>query len=282
MTVFSINTACAFVHAPSVPDSIVDIVERADYLICNYASHPYWQDHPIYCDAENMQAIAYLTMIASHKASSMALKELLNSSFGDEDNYSSLVYYFDLYLGSPYSPWRNDRLFLEILEAIIASDIDEIYKTVPRSRLKDLLKNQIDTIASDLSLTSACGDTRTLRSYSGRQVVLVFASSECPDCHDGLAMLNSDPGISDAITAGRIVVVIVFIDNKFPDFMEEMDSFDFYRDAHGQIRDDEKYIARILPSVYMLSDSQTVMLREVPLSSFLRSWKNVSDFERTF
>lgn len=90
-----LNIAGAVVHTPSLPDSITSYVERADYMIANYSKSPYWQNHSLYIDAENLQAIAYLATVASPEVATAALIELLKTSFDNIDNYCSIAYYYD-------------------------------------------------------------------------------------------------------------------------------------------------------------------------------------------
>lgn len=269
LAVLFFNTAAAAVHTPALPDSITDYTERADYLISHYHESPYWSEHSLYKDSENLKAIAYLSTVATPRIASEALLRLLNSSFCNIDDYSNLAYYYDLYLGSPDSPWRNDDIFIKILDTIIESDLDEIYKAVPRFRKEALMKNRPGTPASDLMLTSMSGEVVKLSRYEGKTLLVVFASAGCHECESGLKKLSESERVRSAIKNEDIHVVVLFIDNAFPDYTELLDNFDLFRDNDNQIFEQEIYTARILPSLYLLDATQKVIMREETVEAFL-------------
>lgn len=158
---------------------------------------------------------------------------------------------------------------------IIESDIDDLYKTVPRLRKESLLKNKLGSIATDLKLTSAEGIVVSLRKYIGTPLLIVFASSECSSCSVELNKLYLSAQIRRAIDLNRLSVAVVFIDNAIPDYAGTLREFEIYRDNHGQILDREIYTARILPSLYLLDCNQNVLMRESTVGLFLKNFYTV-------
>ena len=251
------------IRLPKVPQALRGDVQRADYMMAHMLDDGYWQSDSIFYDAGNLEALSYLAQKATLDVSTKCMSTLLKRSYSNEDHYANLIHYLDLYIGVPNSRWRNDELFEHLLDSIIASPLQDVYKIVPRKRLEDLRKNKVGHYAYDLAMTYQNGKDVLLSRYKGYDVLLVLASSKCGDCQEFLKGLHNDDSIKRMLNANALKVVVLFIDNAFPEYANELSGFDIYKDSKGQILGKEIYTARILPTFYMIDKNGIVIKREV-------------------
>ena len=253
----------SIIHLPAISDSILGERARADLLMSALLDEPYWQTDSIFHNYANLEAAAYLATKASPDVSRATFSGLLRRSYADVDNYCSLAYFLDRLFGDPDSRWRSDELFESLLDSIIASPLDDVYKLVPLQRLEALRKNKMGSEASDLKMTAPEGTVRRLTDFKGKTILLVLASSRCEDCREFLQDLNDNSGTGELIDAGQLAVVVLFVDDAFPDYSKELKRLDLFRASGGMILDKELYIARILPTYYMIDDQFRIQGREL-------------------
>lgn len=244
-------------------DTIVGEHSRADYLMTHLLDDPYWQSDSIFYDSVNIEAAAYLAGKSSIEVSVATFTKLLRRSYANVDHYSNLAFYLDILLGNPSSKFRNDSLFEMLLDSIIASPLEDTFKLIPRQRLGALQKNKLGSKAADLKMISYNKKTKRLSEYKGISILLVLASSECEDCRDFLFDLNSDKAITNFIDNGQLKVVVLFVDNAFPDYSDGLEKLDLFRDGQKSVLEDEVYIARVLPSYYLINEQMIVEGREL-------------------
>ena len=172
---------------------------------------------------------------------------------------------------NPNSPYRNEELYLPIVEEMIAakslSNIEKIQFEYPLRMLK---LNRAGTKANNFQYEelTAQGTMQkgTLYGIKTPFVLLFFNNPGCEACEQFLSAISNGSILSNAIESGKVKVLAMYIDEdsnawksykaKFPD------KWIYARDPNMVLRDNTIYGIRAIPSVYLLDNDKRVLLKD--------------------
>jgi len=164
-----------------------------------------------------------------------------------------------------FSPQRNEALY-----AAIVDRVERLGAVVPGSRAgwlrDDARRAASGTPAPELKMTLADGNTADLKSLTGdgRPTLLLFYDPDCDDCHNLIDELTDIPAVAD----GRIAGVAVYLDNDVEAWMADIPrmprGWTVGRDADGSIDADGQWIVGGIPSAYLISPDNTIVLKDDP------------------
>jgi len=246
---------------PAIPDSVSAPEDRLNYL----ATH-FWEnanEHDIY-EPHVMESYFYVLSKAGPDIQKSAIKSLLESSFSNSDRFSTIAFYVDFFIGTPDSEYWNDDLYLYSQQCIIESSLSEEYKIAPQWRINLLSKNAIGSIGSDIHLSDINGH-ETLLSKLKLPCAVIFANSDCEQCKDEQIAHSAD--IDKIVNSGWNVVTI-YINNIIPPYASELHSTP-YANTDNSIAEDNLYVVRRLPSVYLFDKDFKIIGRELKLQNLL-------------
>ena len=85
--------------------------------------------------------------------------------------------------------------------------------------------------------------------------------------------MGSDPKAAWAVEVGLVAVVNIYIDEDLEAWREYLPNYPAKWicgfDPLFTLRDDNKYHIRAIPSVYLLDENKTVMLKDAPIQRLL-------------
>ena len=192
----------AAIKLPNVPDSLTSAQQRAEYLLHHFRDNiP--NDSALFTNPEMMQVFVHTASYCRDSVAKIEYRRLLHLSFSNPDYYSSLMYHLDYIMGDPASEYRNDLLMETLLEDVIESTLPDDYKIWPRAKLQEVKRNRIGSKCANIEITTTSGDKIDLYGYADKRLLLVFASSTCPDCHRLLKSLPEDKPFNDFIRSSK-------------------------------------------------------------------------------
>lgn len=263
----------AAIKLPNVPDSLTSAQQRAEYLLHHFRdSIP--NDSALFTDPKMMQVFVHTASYCRDSVAKIEYRRLLHLSFSNPDYYSSLMYHLDYIMGDPASEYRNDLLMETLLEDVIESTLPDDYKIWPRAKLQEVKRNRIGSKCANIEITTTSGDKIDLYGYADKRLLLVFASSTCPDCHRLLKSLPEDKPFNDFIRSSKLQIVTIYIDGKMPQDLSFPSDWIVGVDTKRRILDAGAYNAHHLPSFYIIDSGGVVEAKELTLKQLFAKYVN--------
>ena len=171
------------------------------------------------------------------------------------------------YLYDPNSPVRNEDLYQAYAEGLAKTDlIDEGYRKGYEWEARMCSLNRKGTPAADFSFIDTRGRLRTLYGVKAKYTLLIFGNPGCNACQQLMAAMKETPEIARQIESGYLQVVDVYIDQDIDDWKEHIPEYPAEwingYDPGYVIRTDLIYNVRGIPSIYLLDESKTVLMKD--------------------
>ena len=203
--------------------------------------------------------------------------ERKDSSSNVFETFTSLV---EKYLYDPNSPLRNEDLYGPYAERLANCEfIDEGRRDAYAYDAKLSALNRIGTKAADFRFEDKNGKVRRLYDIKADFTVLFFSNPGCEACKEIINSLREMPQIDFLISARRIAVLNIYIDEDLEAWRSYMPIYpeNWYNafDPDFVIRMDQLYNVRAIPSLYLLDKDKTVIMKDAVTG-------NVIDFINRF
>ena len=201
-----------------------------------------------------------------------AVEQLMQQAENQPPLYDYLLHEAEELFFNATSPWRNEELFLHILQY----DLDHHGSTFKGSRREHLYrlirKNRVGQPACDIRLQMRNGSRKRLSDFSGRYLLLVFFDPECGPCMEVLNLLRRSTDVDRLIRHDRLTLLTVYTDHH-PDTWAEIKAhfpmqWQVAIDA-DQVVEDQHYDLKAMPTLYLLSPQQHVVLKDADVSDIL-------------
>ncbi len=172
------------------------------------------------------------------------------------------------YFNNPNSPYRNEDIYIAVLEALIeAPDIDSIDKVRPRFQLEQTMKNRPGTMAADLSLLTVHGKRLSLSDINADYTLLYFFNPECHDCKRVTQHIATSALFLNLQNRGHLKVLAVYPD-------EDLTAWEKQKHEHPATwtvarfapeQDREAYNLPAIPNLYLLDKDKRIVLKDAPI-----------------
>ena len=180
------------------------------------------------------------------------------------DTFRSLV---EKYLYDPNSPMRNEDLYGPYAECLSKSEfVDEGNRKGYAYDARMCALNRVGTKVADFRFEDKNGKVRRLYDIKADFTVLFFSNPGCVACKEIINALKGTPQIDSMISAGRIAVLNIYIDEDLEAWRSYMPIYPetWYNgfDPDFVIRGDVLYNVRAIPSLYLLDKDKNVMMKD--------------------
>ena len=180
------------------------------------------------------------------------------------DTFRSLV---EKYLYDPNSPMRNEDLYGPYADCLSRCEfIDEGNRKAYAYDAGMCALNRVGTKAADFRFEDKNGKVRRLYDIKADFIVLFFSNPGCVACKEIINALKGTPQIDSMISAGRIAVLNIYIDEDLEAWRSYMPIYPetWYNgfDPDFVIRGDVLYNVRAIPSLYLLDKDKNVMMKD--------------------
>ena len=192
----------------------------------------------------------------------------------DSSSFEALTELICRYLYDPNSPVRNEDIYQPFARGL------SLTSRIPSSRRKGYeweaqmcSLNSVGTPAADFTFTDIRGRTHTLYGIDAPLTLLFFSNPGCPNCREIMDVLTSEQ-ISFYVNAGTLAIVNVYIDEDLDAWREYEHNYprSWYTgyDQDTLIRTDLVYNVRAIPSLYLLDEDKTVILKDAPIDNVIK------------
>lgn len=266
---------------PDIPQVLTSHEDRAAYLVSHYWDNFDFVDTTFVSKPEvTEQAFVDFINILSYVPEDKGKKALINLMDSASINNTVFIHFMNLaekYLYDPNSPFRDEELYIPILNTVIeSSQLDETYKARPRHQLKTAMKNRPGCVAADFVYTLSTGTYAKMSSIKSDYTILFFNN---PDCHDCQRVKNyiKDSAIFNYLTQANstpsLSILAIYPDADIPlwkraDYPAMMiNSYD----AGQVITNKELYDLKAIPTFYLLDSEKKVIMKDASIEQ-IEAW----------
>lgn len=175
----------------------------------------------------------------------------------------------DKYMYDVNSPLRNEEYYLHYAVRLASYEgFSEEEKGRYAHRVEGCSLNRLGQKAADFRFADKRGRMHTLHGIEAPYTLLFFSNPGCEACMNIINMIKEEPKVEEMISAGRLAVLNIYIDEDLQGWMDYMpvypDSWHNGFDPDLVIRNDNLYNVRAIPSLYLLDDEKRVILKDAP------------------
>lgn len=259
---------------PAVPASIKDPRERVRYALNHYWDAMDWRDTSLLNNPDFMeQTMAnYFSLISNADSliGSDGFNRMIASASINPEALKKVVDISGRYLYEPESPMYDPEGYAMLLDQLI---IDPMGSGMPGETLEarhaDIMKNRQGHKATDFTFIDRDGHHRTLAKTAAEtdETILLFYDPNCNVCESIEKLLATSERINSLIKKGSLRIVAV------DPFGTEEEAWKSHaaslptdwivgRSPGGKVDEDEIYVIRATPAIYLLDSKMTVKLKE--------------------
>ena len=257
---------------PVIPASITDTHQRALYLLTHFWDNMDFTDTVRSHSSDFMeQTFAnYLSLwpLVDEDETESPVQQLMADARADDGAYAKLREVASKYLYDPNSPMANEEYYATFLHAMLA---DETLDATERERYEFeqecIAKNHRGTVAADFTYVDRTGCIRHFSSTpcTGRHLMLMFVDTHCNVCRQTLADLTESAALNEMLADGQLTVLAICAEGTRDEWREVESELPATwltgYDVSG-IADDDIYVLRAMPAIYVLSPSHIVELKD--------------------
>ncbi len=253
--------------APPIPMMLNSEIERREYMVNNY-----WRDFD-FGDTSTISTrvaedafVRYITYVLNGSPLDLSRKgivDMIERSSIDSEMFENFVLLTEKYLYDPNSIYRNDELYIPVLEYIIASpNVDKWNKVRPEHQLRMAKKNRVATVATDFAITISSGKQYRLSQIDSEFTIVFFNNPDCADCHRVKGYIVNNSNIFE-----KASIVSVYIDSDLELWRKTSypDSWINGYDKGCEITKGEMYDLKAIPTIYLLDKDKRVILKDAPI-----------------
>lgn len=190
-------------------------------------------------------------------------------AFPETGVFRNLVRLTEDYLKDPNSPVRNDDLYQSFAKCLSESEFlprELAERYAWEARVFDL--NRVGTKATDFNFIDTKGKRSSLYKTNAEILVLIFGNPDCTACRELMENMSAIPSVVELLSSGRLKVMDIYIDDDVPAWRAKADTYPSTwingYDCDNAIRANLLYHVRAIPSIYLLDESKTVLLKDAP------------------
>lgn len=255
---------------PSLPASLTDPEERADYLAAHFWDALDFSDTIRSLDTAFIEQnfANYSTVLALAPGRDTAVGNLLGRiRAASPAAYGLFVYVAEKYLYEPDSPVFDEQSYLPFARYAAGQGGDEA--VVAQARCEEILKNAPGTVAPDFAFETPGGKRRLLDPKASAPLLLMFYEPDCDRCRSAMGAIASDPAIAEAISSGMLRFTAVYLGTDRTLWAEHAaqlpQEWTAGIEPTGRVDDDELYIIRATPSFYLIGADGRIILKDARL-----------------
>ncbi len=180
----------------------------------------------------------------------------------------------ELYFHDPNSPYRNEELYIPILEALIeAPKLEDIEKERYRYQLQKALLNRPGTSASDVKLITKEQHTIRLYDIDSNYVLLYFFNPDCHACQTISAYITHSAIYQKWADGGKMKVVAIYPDEDLSAWEKHVSTLpkQWLVTRYADAADKDVYDLPAIPNLYLLDKDKKVILKDATVEQ-IEEW----------
>ncbi|HZJ79363.1 MAG TPA: DUF5106 domain-containing protein [Dysgonamonadaceae bacterium] len=267
---------------PSVP---VMITSRDDVSI--YLSKHYWDlydfaDTTLIKQPEITEQglVDYIHLLyqLSYTDAEKSINTMLDRAKQHPTMYAHFATLYEKYFYDPNSPFRNDELYIPVVNHLVESGIlTQIKQEVYSFQQKMVLKNRAGTKATNFAFTLANGENKMMHTIRSNYLILFFTNPDCPSCATTTEQLVNSKALQGIFSLNNpasmmLTVLSIYPDSNIDEWRKALPSLpqkhwiNSYDDGEV-IANKQLYDIKAIPTLYLLDKDKKVILKDTTLEA---------------
>ncbi len=273
------NSGNAFA-LPEIPLLIAGTQEGAIYL-----SKHYWDLFPFtdtqlisQPDITEQGFVDYIQLLNEipydHAVNSIRI--MLDKAKVEHAMYNHLASLFEKYLYEPNSPFRNDELYIPVLENTLKSGLlSDSNQSVYSFQQEMILKNRPGSQATDFIYTLSNGDKGSMHAIESDYLIIFYTNPDCPTCARVTQEMENSSILKSIFSLNSSDKKLLTILSIYPDsnldfwckMLPKMPKNNWMNayDDDTQITNNKLYDIKAIPTLYLLDRDKIVRLKDTSL-----------------
>ncbi|MDR0953912.1 MAG: DUF5106 domain-containing protein [Rikenellaceae bacterium] len=283
---------------PTFPAIVVPTMVTEPQAVADYVTQHYWDrfeftDTAFLAAPEVLeQALSDYLYLLSSVGEDQAVRnmaEMMKRARADTAMYRYFVEETDHYLWDPNSPYRNETLYIPVLEDIISfSQADPATRTRSEYRLNLARQNRPGMIAADFPYTLNSGESGQMRQIRSEYLILFFNNPGCNACAEITVQIGQSPllnRLQQEKQGGmpRLTVLAIYTDEDLEAWREHLPEMPAHwinsYDKGASIKNTNLYDLKAVPTLYLLDRDKRVILKDTDvrmIEAYLQEATNAS------
>lgn len=264
---------------PQIPAVLTSPEERRSYLLAHYWDEYDFADTVLLHKAEVTEQglVNYIDLVVSHPDAEEAagtVDAFCRAVALSDEARKTMPTLLEKYLYDPMSPMRNDMLYVQFLNGLLAHAPAADARRDRWTFLRDLAgRNNPGQRAEDFTFYLPDGTRRTLYGMPSQKLLLLFFyDPECENCHATLLAMKSSEVLAQAVQSGQVAVLAVYTEGN-PEVwrarLDEMPQDWTVGTDRELIKRKSLYDLKAMPSLYLLDASKQVLMKDASLEEIL-------------
>ena len=203
---------------------------------------------------------------------------VLNAAERDSAEWQRVIALEESFLLDPNSPYRNEELYLPVLERQLSSPMASEKQQQRAAWLRPyLLLNRPGQPANDFEYVTPKGRRTTLYATldarKPKRTILFFSNPGCPNCKEITETLSQSQPVQARIETGDLLVVNIYPDENVQEWLDYLPNYpaDWIcgYDPDLVLKSDTIYWLRAIPSLYLLDEEKRIILKDATLEQLL-------------
>ena len=195
------------------------------------------------------------------------IRKLMQKASVSKPMFDYFVTLSEKVLHDPNSPYRNDELYIAVLEAQLSSPhLDKYEKMAPEYDLRIVSQNRIGHKANDFCYTTKSGRSSNLYSLRNDFVIIYINNPGCSMCRDISKALQNSEIISDLQSKGKLKILAIYPDENLDEwhkyYSELPSSWINAYDKGCRIERENLYNTNAIPALYLLDKEKIVLVKD--------------------
>ena len=195
------------------------------------------------------------------------IRQLMQKASASKKMFDYFGMLSDKVLHDPNSPYRNDELYIAVLEAQIASPhLDKYEKMAPEYDLRVVSQNRIGHTANDFDYTTKSGRTGNLYSLKNDFVIVYINNPGCAMCREITEAMKQSQIIADLQRKGQLKVVAIYPDEQLDEWYKHLSDMPSAwingYDKGCRIGRENLYNISAIPALYLLDKQKRVLVKD--------------------
>lgn len=259
---------------PEIPVMYTTPQQKAEFIITHYWDNFNFTDTTYINKPEiTEQAYADFLYIAGQtplNISAEGIRNMMQSAGKEKRMYNYFIELADKYLYDPNSPFRNEELYIVVLQSMIESPLlSDVEKSRPNFRLNMAMKNRIGEKANNFTYVQKSGKSGSLYQTPTEYTLIFFNNPGCHACAETIEELKMSQIINALLGQKRITILAIYPDEELDEWNEHLKDFPTQwvngYNKDGALREKELYDLKAIPTLYLLDKQKNVLLKDTTL-----------------
>ncbi|MFA6334398.1 MAG: DUF5106 domain-containing protein [Bacteroidales bacterium] len=257
-----------------VPAMITDPANRVKFIVEHFWDGMNFRDTNYLSNLQNLNVhfsayLDYLTQSTNERAKASVANLTDRALNGDPKIVRKFREMFEAAFYHPNSVYRNEELYIIVLEKFTTSNkISEAEKVPLKYQLDLAYRNRTGTKAIDFNYVLEDGRVKSLYEINSEFTLLIFIDPDCPTCQSVMELMKSSPVLSELNR--RVKVLTIYAGVDFERWMMEVPHMNRRWingcDKEMKIQNESLYDLRPTPALYLLDKHKVVILKDAPFN----------------